>query len=161
MLFFLVLIDWGCSHAVYQSEVQPLKKILISEELKNYCGEDCEILKCWRETKDLSVCKVVFAFYSDDFKKETLFKVSKELHSKGVNVGFCAYNSMGTKLFNTFFHFLGVALTAAATRDSDFSGRTYFMNSNVGDTVTSIYNRSQYGYAWIGSACSTTPVASN
>lgn len=95
----LLAILTGCVHSVHSLEVESDKKVVIESALTSACAsEKCELGSCWQETKDIVFCEVEFSFIDDERKKEVLSVASLELHDNGIYSGFCARNSLGTRM---------------------------------------------------------------
>lgn len=114
ILLSLVLFI-SCTHTVHSLDVDTQKKEQIENELLWTCGENCEIEKCWSETSTTHVCDVKFSFVTDWSKKDVLIKTSKALSAKGLDVGFCGYDSAGTQVASIFLGVLGAGVAAGAT----------------------------------------------
>lgn len=89
----------ACAHSVFSLDVEERMLEEISACLKSECpAEACALGNCWRETADLVVCDVDVASRTNDQKQSLLQRVRSKLADGGVGVGFCAHDSLSSRL---------------------------------------------------------------
>jgi hypothetical protein len=101
-VFLFLLFLAGCTHAVYQADVEPSNFNTIAANLEKRCQGDCELEKCWKENPGMMVCDVQFSFTTDYTQRVLLVSASQDLKKKGLNVGFCSASDFPTQMVGAF-----------------------------------------------------------
>lgn len=152
---FLIVQLWitaGCAHEVYSLEIETEKRNVIVSELNKQCEKSCVIEKCWSETQSIQFCEVSFSFTTSSTKENILNETSEALSKKGLQVGFCGRDSVGTELVAAFFRGMGSGMAASATGGS-VAPAVYGSSSSSVRTVASVEINDL-----LAKACDSTPV---